>query len=69
MSKTSIFMCVVNNGEGISQPIKRGIGIASMEDFITKHDGTIVIQSGSREFKITAAIPWEALRGEPAGGV
>jgi signal transduction histidine kinase len=68
MSKTHVSMCVLNNGEGISQPIKRGIGIAAMEDFINKHDGTIVIQSSSREFKITAAIPREALRGERDGG-
>jgi signal transduction histidine kinase len=63
MSETHVSMCVVNNGEGISQPIKRGIGIAAMEDFINKHDGTIVIQSSSKEFKITAAIPREVLRG------
>lgn len=68
MTETHSSMCVVNNGEGISQPIQRGIGIAAMEDFITKHDGTIVIQSGSREFKITAAIPRGVSRGESSGG-
>jgi signal transduction histidine kinase len=61
MSETHVSMRVVNNGEGINQPVKRGIGIAAMEDFINKHEGTIVIQSSSREFKITAALPRESL--------
>jgi signal transduction histidine kinase len=62
VSETHVSMCVANNGESVSQPIKRGMGIAAMEDFLSKHDGTIVIQIGNREFKITAAIPKKSLR-------
>ncbi|MDR2403635.1 MAG: hypothetical protein LBD78_06350, partial [Spirochaetaceae bacterium] len=51
-----IFMRVTDNGQGALMPIKKGIGISAMEEFVTLYDGSIVIQSDAGGFRITAEL-------------
>jgi signal transduction histidine kinase len=59
MTDTHVIMSVANDGEGVNAPIIKGIGISSIEDFVSKKNGTITIQSGSHGFKISVSIPRE----------
>jgi signal transduction histidine kinase len=59
MTDTHIIMSIADNGEGVSTPIIEGIGISSIEDFVTRRNGAITIQSGNYGFKISASIPRE----------
>jgi signal transduction histidine kinase len=59
MTDTHVIMSVANNGEGVNAPIVKGIGISSIEDFVSKKNGTITIQSSNHGFKISVSIPRE----------
>jgi signal transduction histidine kinase len=54
-----VSMRVSDNGGGMNSPIKKGIGISAMEEFLNRHNGTLVIQSDKGVFKITASIVTE----------
>jgi signal transduction histidine kinase len=51
-----IFMRLSDNGRGAVMPIKKGIGISAMEEFVTLYDGGITIQSDAEGFRITAEL-------------
>jgi signal transduction histidine kinase len=55
-----IVMSVADNGKGANLPVKKGIGITAMEEFVKRRNGAITIQSGVGGFKISAAIPIDA---------
>ncbi|MDR3170072.1 MAG: histidine kinase [Treponema sp.] len=58
---THLIMSVADNGEGVNTtPIIKGIGISSIEDFVSRRNGAITIQSGGRGFKISVSIPRES---------
>jgi signal transduction histidine kinase len=56
-SASEITMSVTDNGRGAVMPIKKGIGISAMEDFISQHKGSITIHSDEGGFRIGAALP------------
>jgi signal transduction histidine kinase len=56
MRGNRIFMRVTDNGRGALLPIKKGIGISAMEEFVTLYDGSIIIQSDEGGFRITAEL-------------
>jgi signal transduction histidine kinase len=56
-SGSEITMSVTDNGRGAVIPIKKGIGISAMEDFINQHKGSITIHSDEGGFRIRAALP------------
>jgi signal transduction histidine kinase len=51
-----VFMRLTDNGRGAVMPIKKGIGISAMEEFVTQYDGEINIQSSEGGFMITAEL-------------
>jgi signal transduction histidine kinase len=59
-----VSMSVLDNGKGTTLPIKKGIGISALEDFIKQLNGAIVIRSNDKSFTITVSIPLEAIAGK-----
>jgi signal transduction histidine kinase len=61
-----IFMRVTDNGRGALMPIKKGIGISAMEEFVVSYDGGINIRSDEGGFTITAELLAEKKPSLPA---
>jgi signal transduction histidine kinase len=57
MTDSYIVMSITDNGKGAVMPIKKGIGISAMEDFVSSYNGSINIRSDEGGFRITAVLP------------
>lgn len=49
-------MSIADNGSGCSLPLKKGIGIASIEEYLARHGGNMVVRTSSG-FRITVSVP------------
>lgn len=61
ISSGEIGLSIADNGKGATEPIQRGIGITSIEEFVRPLDGAIRIQNDSIGFTITVLVPESAL--------
>ncbi|QQO10695.1 sensor histidine kinase [Breznakiella homolactica] len=61
---TDISMKITDNGKGAELPIERGIGIASIEDYIRQVSGTVRIRNHGLGFEISVIIPLSAIDSE-----
>jgi signal transduction histidine kinase len=59
-----IELAVSDNGRGATEPIRRGIGITSMEEFVGALGGFIRIGSDAVGFTIAASVPASAVDGD-----
>jgi signal transduction histidine kinase len=57
-------MSIADNGSGCVLPLKKGIGIASIEEYLTLHGGDMAIRANSG-FRITVSVPLQRV---PIGG-
>jgi signal transduction histidine kinase len=53
-------MTVSDNGRGAEIPVKKGIGISAMEDFVHQAGGSVEIRSNGNGFAITVSVPLQA---------
>jgi signal transduction histidine kinase len=60
-NSTHISMSVSDNGQGINMPIKKGIGITAMEEFVKLQNGAVIIHGDDNGFKITVTVPLESV--------
>jgi signal transduction histidine kinase len=49
---------ILDNGAGCDLPVKKGIGISSIEEYVHACNGTIIIRSSSG-FHLSVSIPWD----------
>jgi signal transduction histidine kinase len=54
-----VFIRVADNGKGAVMPLKKGIGISSMENFVYSTGGSVNIKSDGNGFRITIGIDTE----------
>ena len=62
LSPGHIIMSISDNGKGAALPLKTGIGISSVEDFLKAVNGRMNIKSGESGFSISLEIPRESLK-------
>jgi signal transduction histidine kinase len=50
-------MTIIDNGSGAALPIKKGIGITALEDFVSRYNGDVRIRSDITGFSIQVSFP------------
>ncbi len=56
-----VIMSIGDNGKGALPPIRKGIGLSGIEDYVESLQGNVDIKTDDNGFKITVSIPKSAL--------
>lgn len=56
-----VIMSIGDNGKGALPPIRKGIGLSGIEDYVESLQGNVDIKTDENGFKITVSIPKSAL--------